>query len=145
MKLSNHAKETRTLRSLRAGFRQIQILSLRYMHRKPKKNDSQEGKVTILSGMTTPKHIDERTRALIAIRDELFDQICDANNKLMKWSKGSVPEPIKGMKRSDSESSGPIENLIREHIKDLRAKLLEVDGQICPVHQPVDVQLEEVN
>ncbi len=30
-------------------------------------------------------------------------------------------------------------------IKDLRAKLLEVDGQICPVHQPVDVQLEEVN
>ena len=51
MKLSKHAKETRTLRSLRAGFRQIQILCLRYMHRKPQKDDPKEGKVTVLSDM----------------------------------------------------------------------------------------------
>ena len=146
MKLSKHTKETRTLRSLRAGFRQIQILCLRYMHRKPQKDDPKEGKVTVMSEMCTPKHIDERKRALIALRDELFDQLCDSHNKLLKWSKGKVPDPIKGMKRSDQESSAPIEQLIMDHIRDLRQKLLDIDAQISPPQtQPVDVQLEEVN
>jgi hypothetical protein len=116
------------------------------MHSKPKKNDPKEGQVTILSEMCTPKHIDDHKRALIAVRDELFDQLCDAHQRLTKWSAGNVPDTIKGMKRSDIESSKPIEKLILDHIRELRTKLLEIDAQISPPQkQPVDVQLEEVN
>ena len=115
------------------------------MHSQPSQEDKAQ-KVALTVDMSTPAHVPEWKRALIAKRDELFDKLCDAREKLVKWELDAANIRYINIRRNRSESHKPLIELIRKQCDQYRLELLELDAEITGLkHQPVDIQLSEVN